>query len=217
MRLPLTQELLLIALDDKSGKRRKTETIDYGLAGAALVDLALRGRLTVQDSRIIVVSHAPTGDQVLDGVLARIAGDKPRKTKPWVGKLYRGMNRRVAAQLVAAEIVREEQQHILGFIPVTRHPAADDRPESEIRTRLNAAVLGRVEPDERTAGLVALIGATELVGVAFPGQRPRDLKARIKEISAGSWGSEAVRRAISDIRSATTAAIAAGAVAAGGN
>lgn len=65
MSLPLTQELMLIALDEESGKRSKTDTIDYGLAGAALIELTLAGRVDVVAKKLRVVDSTPLGLDVV--------------------------------------------------------------------------------------------------------------------------------------------------------
>lgn len=213
MSLPLTQELLLIALDEETGKRSKTDTIDYGLAGAALIEMAMAGKVDVIDKKIQVLDPTPGGDPVIDELLAEAAA-KPRKPDAFIMKYYRKMSQKVGQQLAAAGILSEETKHHLGFIPSQRYVEADGGAEAEIRARLNAAVLRGAQPDDRTAALVALIHATELTKQAFPGQSPRALKPRIKELAEGDWGADAVRRAVSDVRAAVIAGIAAATVAA---
>jgi hypothetical protein len=48
--------------------------LPFGLAAAALVDLALRGHLRLQDETIAVVDAAVAGNPVLDDAKALIAG-----------------------------------------------------------------------------------------------------------------------------------------------
>lgn len=175
MNLPLTQELLLIALDDESGKKTKSDTIDYGLAGAAVADLALLGRVDLADGRVTVVDPSPTGDPVIDELLAA-ASEKNRKAKSFIAKYYRRMSKKVAEQLIEAGIVTRDTPHYLGFIPSDRFHATQSSPEREIRMRPNAAVLQKIPVDPRTAALVALVDATELHKQAFPDVPKREIK-----------------------------------------
>ncbi|WP_106849845.1 GPP34 family phosphoprotein [Blastococcus sp. Marseille-P5729] len=212
MSLPLTQELLLIALDDESGKKHKSDTIDYGLAGAVVAELALLGRVDLTDGQVTVVDPSPTGDPVIDELLAA-AGEKRRKTKSFVTKYGRKMSAKVAEQLIDAGIVTEGRRHFFGIIPSSRHHPTQASPEREIRTRLNAVVLQQMPADPRTAALVALIEATELHKQAFPDADKRDVKERMKAIAASDASGRAVRKAIDDVRSAIITAVTVSAVA----
>src|SRR5438046_2234502 len=90
---------LLLALDDQTGRvfSRAVPSIPAGLAGACLLDLAVRERVALREAsaagpawwqrltsgprRLVAVDPTPTGDPLLDDVLASIAATyKPRST-----------------------------------------------------------------------------------------------------------------------------------------
>ena len=74
----LAEELLLLAYDDESGKATGSQIgLDLGMAAAVLVELALAGRVAYVDGTILVRDATPTGNEILDGVLARVAADTP--------------------------------------------------------------------------------------------------------------------------------------------
>lgn len=204
MTLTLPEELLLVALDDDKGSVHSSEAIDVGLAGARLLELTLAGRLEIEDKRIVVRDASPTGDADLDDALELIsASSKARKPDHWVGKLKKGARDATLARLVDRGLVRPEEQKVLGVIPVTRHPAVDDRLEREIRGRVRQVLVHGAEPSERTGALVSLLHACDLVDDAVPKEDKRDAKRRAKEIAKG----EQVGKAVSTSVMATQAAV----------
>ena len=56
---------------------------DLALAGAILMELALAGRIDTDLDRLVVVQQRPTGDALLDGVLARLATGAAERTSRW--------------------------------------------------------------------------------------------------------------------------------------
>ena len=65
----IPEELLLLALDPATGTTAQPQSLDLGLAGAQLVELALAGRIAPDGDRIAVVVPRPTGDPTLDCAL----------------------------------------------------------------------------------------------------------------------------------------------------
>ena len=63
--LSLSEELLLLALDDQRGtvSMNAATTLDTGLAGAQLLDLALAKPLVIQDKLIIAVDGPALDDE----------------------------------------------------------------------------------------------------------------------------------------------------------
>ena len=66
--LNLAEELLVLALDDSNGKVHSSAaaSLEFGLAGAILMDLGLAGKLSFEQERLEVVDAAPVGDSILD-------------------------------------------------------------------------------------------------------------------------------------------------------
>jgi hypothetical protein len=54
------------------------------MAGAHLMDLALAGRVRLEDDVVVVADGRPTGDGPLDATLSEIAGEEPRSPKDWI-------------------------------------------------------------------------------------------------------------------------------------
>src|SRR5438105_12939830 len=73
--LSFVEEITLLLLDDTQGRfvDLPLSASDVVVAGAALMDLALANRIDSDLERLTVVDTKPTGDDILDDALARIA------------------------------------------------------------------------------------------------------------------------------------------------
>jgi hypothetical protein len=207
----LADELLLLAYDDAGAAQISSPQLDYGLAGAVLIELALNARIVVEDNRVVVVDPTPLGHPRLDEALTQIAAD-PKRRKPthWVDRLSKRLRDRVLDGLTTAGVLRREDDTVLWVFPRTRYPAphgAEPPVETEVRQRLVAAVRadGPVEP--RTAALCALVRAVKYERHVFH-ELPRErMVARLTEISAGDWAAAAVKKAIEEVEAAVLTAI----------
>ena len=198
----LAQELLLIAIDDAGRTRGGSTELDCGIAGAALSELSLAGRIGVVDGRVRVTDSAPTGDPESDAALARIAGEtKARKPDWWVDKLRHGQRNRLLARLVEGGVLRMERQDVLWLFSLRRYFAIDPRVTSVTRLRLEHVVVRGGHPDARTAALVTLLHACGLTRRAFPELDGKQLKTRMGELGDGQWVGAAVRKAIDSLQS----------------
>jgi Golgi phosphoprotein 3 (GPP34) len=184
----VADELMLLAITEKGDVATSTWLrLDNGVAGAHLMDLALAGRVRLDDEVLVVADVRPTGDGPLDATLSEIAGDEPRSPKEWIGRLAKAEpHKAVVASLRERGVLREERSKVLGIFNRTRDLEADPEPEREVRARLRAALVQGGALDARTASLASLVSATELVGEAFPD--PEDRKAakrRLEELKEG--------------------------------
>jgi hypothetical protein len=210
----IPQELALLAYDEE-GKHASTTSLDLGLAGAVLLELALAGRVAVENGKVVAQDAAPTGDAIADAALQRIARDgRQRKPQAWVQKLRKGLRSQVLGSLVDAGVMQRREDKVLGLFPTDRFPPQNPSAENEVRARLDDAVLHGVTPDPRTAALVSLIRASGLRKAAFPGASRRSVDARMKTISEGEWAGEAVRQAVQAVYAGIAAAGAVAAAAA---
>ncbi|MEU8069319.1 GPP34 family phosphoprotein [Micromonospora sp. NPDC049151] len=214
--LLLTDELVLLAYDDDGVNRLGSPHLGYGLAGAVLLELALAGRVEVADKRLVVTDPAPTGVPLLDEALATVGTGRARKPKDWIGKLARGLPDRVLGGLVDAGVLRRESGKVLLVFPRTRYPSptgAQPPAETAARQRMAAALTTDGPVDARTAALLTLTRAVGLDRKIFRELPRQRVKARIEEIAAGDWASDAARKAIEEMQAAllvaSTAAVAA--------
>ncbi len=213
--MSLGEALTLIALDDERGTvgMSAASTLPHGLAGAALLDLALRGRITFADKTVHVADATPTGDDILDDALAAIAAARrPRSAQRWVGDLQRSIpdhRDRLLARLVERGMLRREEDRVLGIIPRQRYPEANHAAESVLKARLRTIALDGATPDAADALLLSLVHACRLDGALFTRDERKAAKRRVQEITRGEVVGKAVADATASVEAGVTAAIVA--------
>ncbi|EXG79627.1 GOLPH3/VPS74 family protein [Cryptosporangium arvum] len=213
--LPLPDELLLLAFDDAAGKPLvSTTTLDLGLAGAVLVELALAGRIAVEGKKVRVVDPSPVDDPVAEAALDRIrASGKERDPRTWLTPLTKGLRNRILDRLVETGVVEREESRVLGLFRTVRYPALNPAPETAAHGRLDAAIRHNDLSGRHTAALASLVHAIDLGPKLFPDLPAKEVKARLTQISEGDWAAKAIKDAIQAIQvalmAATTAAVTA--------
>lgn len=210
MSVTLGEEVMLLSLDDESGVAKERQSAGWAVAGGTLLELVMAGRVSVDGGRITVTGTASTGTGLLDEQLGLIAAWAARRSKPpkvteWLTRDQSKAVRATIESLRARGLVSEEQHKVLGVFPVRRFPEADGATERELRDRLSRLVLNGEEPDDRSAGLIALIHAAKLHRLAFPDLPQGKVSPRMEEIAEGQWAGESVRTAIRNLQAAMVA------------
>ncbi|WBQ07072.1 GOLPH3/VPS74 family protein [Kribbella sp. CA-293567] len=212
----IAEDLALLLYDDESGKPiAGSPGLDYALGGAVLIELTLLGKVDiagpgeqVKEGRLKVLDTTPTGDAVLDERLAFLAGKPGSKPKDLMGKLSKKLRDQLLVRLAERGVLEADQGKVLGLFPVTRWPAKDARHEAEVRTGLENVLKLGTQPDERTASLIALLSALNVVPkVVTDAVDKKALKQRAKEIAESDWAASAVRKAVQEMQAAVTASI----------
>jgi hypothetical protein len=217
--LYLHEAVLLLALDDERGTVHGAgDSYRYAMAGGILAELLLTGRISIDpDRRELVTPRDPRSfhDPILDEALLSIQeAGRRRRLRDWVSKLARTRNlhERVATVLCRRGILEQVEGRILFFFPTKRYPTRDPIPEYSVVDNLRNAILGEApKVDDRTALLVALADAADLLAVRISRHELRAHKQRISELHEFSDVGPAVRDAIRAVRGAVAAAAAAGA------
>src|SRR5262249_900115 len=140
----LAEELLLLAYDDESGRATGSQIgLDLGMAAAVLVELALAGRVAYVDGAIVVKNTTPTGQSIIDEILAEVAADTRHTPASWMQRLRHGLRDRVLADLCARGIMCDiDETAMEGYVHLHRYPTIDGSVEAEIRDRLTKALTG---------------------------------------------------------------------------
>ena len=220
----LATDVLLLALDDERGTVLPQAAIglDYGLAGAIVMELALRGRIRVNADTVSDAGPA-TDDALLDDALRTIAVTPGKDLSHWVWHLSRdlgGLRQRPLDRLVAQGTLEKREKRVLLLFHQNVYPERDARVEHDIRTRVDGALLYGQTPDAQTACLIHLAAACRITDVIYPRDRHTAIKARIDELGdAGTAGANAVAGLVAQaetqaVTAATMAAITASTIAA---
>lgn len=218
MELTIVEEFLLLALDDKKGKfMLDTLSLNYGLAGAILFELALQENIRIENKRLYTESGASRQkNQVLNTVIQFMQHEKKaRKIKYWVQHLGRKsyvLRKRFLQDLIEKGLIRHERKRFL-FIPYHRYPAVNDKPENALRLRLRKIILEGVETDVRSVMLISLLRSCKLTRTLFVSRKEyRQATKRIKQITRDFEVTEAVSQVLREIQTAVMASVASASV-----
>jgi hypothetical protein len=212
MNRTLAEEYLLLALDDSSGKPLVDSTkLHAAIAGAAVVELTLDGALEIaqQDGDVKKGRLRRTGanspsDPLLREILDKAHGRKPKDAVSHIGvSAWRNragdLKDQLLLSMASQGVLREEKAKVLGIFPTTAWLPQDPSVEARIRARVHAALTGVGTPEPRTAALVSLLSATDIVHKVFPGEDKRAIRSRAKEISDSDWAGPAVKKSIDEM------------------
>jgi hypothetical protein len=193
----LADELVLLAYRGDTGRSTVSQiALDLGLAAAILLELVLRGRITV-DGGVLVADPADTGEPVLDEMLSRIRADVPRSAASWVQRLRHNLRELVLSGLVQRGVVRDQPEAALDHIPLHRYPTVDSTLQQRARARLLDVIVRRAVPDERTAALATLVAHVRMTPtLGLTGGAVADAHRRLEEVAAGFTGEENVAVAL---------------------
>ncbi|MDD4615627.1 MAG: GPP34 family phosphoprotein [Alphaproteobacteria bacterium] len=150
--LTLLEELLLLALDEKTGDFYPVDTIALHRAAAStlLMDLSLRNRIDYDLRDMFVVDPTPTGDELLDPVIKLMAQAPvltPHSAIYWLGKLSDE-----GADIIKKGLARLEKRGIISrpcvgmfwMFGFGSRPVVDAQKIGEVR----AALMESIQPDK---------------------------------------------------------------------
>jgi Golgi phosphoprotein 3 len=210
--LTLPEELLLLAFDDDHGNVLADARIslDFGLAGASLMEMTLAGTLRIEDGKAVVVD---SGDPDESGPFEAIRNqlrEKPGKNiRYWVDHLprkLRDLRRQLLDDLVARGTLAHRESRVLFIFSVQRYPELDAQPERDIRARIDAVLLHGNAADARTAMLIQLAGACRLLNTMYPRDQRKRVHARVKALETMPVAEDVDAATRAAVSAATTAA-----------
>lgn len=206
--LTLAEQLLLLALDDDTGKLRSLpdRALDYALAGAIIADLTRAGRVEVKNNTLIILDSTPVDSKPEDiglldlqqasansltGALAHLSGDA------------NGLRKRVIEQLVQKGVLRRENKEILWVFHYNRYPLADPTSENAVRQRLRKCI--RNENHSLTSlehVMISLVHVCQLEYLLLTEAERETYRARITEICEHDRIGRAVMASLNEIQKA---------------
>lgn len=167
--LTLPEELILLVLDDEDGTMLPVpqRTLDFALAGAVLMDLALRNRVDSDPERIWISDSSPTGEPVLDNALAQVAEARGEtlSAESWLQAIAQEPGKvqdEALARLVERGILRQEERRFLWVFDTRRYPVVDDKEEREVKLRIMGVLFSEEIPDPRDVAMICLVDACNL-------------------------------------------------------
>ena len=189
-KLSLSEELLLITLDDESGKLLdsiKPFSFDIAIAASLIMELTLKGKLDTDARKLFVVSSEETGDAILDQALAIIVAEKnPQSTSDWLKRFAHygdTLSDKVIESLVNKGVVQLVEKRLLWVLKTRAYPATSGIEESEVRSRIMQLLNNDEIPNPSDALLIGLLRATGIMNRLLSSTELVRLQNRIDQIA----------------------------------
>ena len=205
--LTLAEDIILLLLDDDSGKLASIDlmTLNYAMAGAVLMDLALRNKIDTDLESLIVADSTPTGLQMLDTYLDKISGEnKENNTRYWLTELSNYGEDIVDSalnMLVEKKILKTEEKKILWVIGTRVYPMVDDKEEKEVKRRIVDLLMSDEIPTPQDVVLVSLIDTCSLFSTILSEKEVQRLSTRIEQIRKLDLIGQEVTKVLERLRS----------------
>ena len=211
--LTFPEEIVLLSLDDKSGKFVDLPPLamDQALAGAALLELAFQNRIDTDLTHLTLVNAKPTGEGMLDPLLEKIVEAKDKKdAKYWVGVFSaegEKLREKTLDRLVQRGIIKREEKRFLWVIPGRRYPMVNNQEEQEVRKRIQSVIAEGEVPGPRDVVLISLSSACQLLRSVFSDADLLKYSARIAEVSKIDLIGRAVSKSVAEVQEAVMRAV----------
>ena len=187
--ISLIEEFLLLTLEDGGGEFDSLPEIylNCGIAGAVLMDLALRGRIDSDLDGVFAVNAAATGDKILDHALADIVNE-PRRlgAQHWIKHLAHNahaMRRSALSALCARGILRQSDHAFLWVLKERRYPLVEGQKRLEAKRRILALLYNDDIPTPADAALTSLADASFVFERILTPKELERVRPRIRQIA----------------------------------
>lgn len=205
--LTLAEDIILLLLDDDTGKLASIDlmTLNYAMAGAVLMDLALRNKIDNDLESLIVADSTPTGLQMLDTYLDKISSEnKENNTRYWLTELSNYGEDIVDSalnMLVEKKILKTEEKKILWVIGTRVYPMIDDKEEKEVKRRIVDLLMSDEIPTPQDVVLVSLMDTCSLFTTILSSKEVERLSSRIEQIRKLDLIGQEVTKVLERLRS----------------
>ncbi len=201
--LGFVEEIVLLQLGDTRGGAADPPSVtQIVLAGAALMELALRDRVDADIERLFVVDPTPTGDDILDDVLRHLAAAGTEFSAvaaiEWIASQAAGYQGRVLERLVAQGLLREENGQLARILESAS--AVKDSEQREVKARLRQILLTDEIPEPRAVVLICLIEACGLLHLLLDPDEIAKTATRVEQLTRLDLIGHAVTQAVAEIR-----------------
>lgn len=202
--LRFAEEIILLLLDE-DGRFSATDhpTVDLALAGGVLMDLALEARIDTDVRKLVLLDAEPTGDALLDPVLADIAAaERTHDARYWVDQVRRRADEirdAAIARLVEQGLLRRRAGQILRVFRPRQSPVVDDTANREVRQRITTLLFGDDIPGPRDVVIICLCDVCGLFRSLLTADELDRVYQRIEQIGKMDLIGQAVMALVADV------------------
>ena len=176
--LDLTEELILVLLNEESGYFHQVPGwhLNCAMAGAALAELSLQGRIDTDVESLILLDKTPTGKPILDLALQQITSEpEPRSAQYWVERLAPRAEMMIdlaLEQLVRLGILEHHDGEFWSLTAAARHSdffagSDEDTAVQFIKTRIGRSILLGEIPSPRDVIVIGLAQTCDVLRFIF--------------------------------------------------
>ncbi|MCD8483529.1 MAG: GPP34 family phosphoprotein [Verrucomicrobia bacterium] len=209
MALTFTEELLLLVLDDETGKIRPLAdfAMEYALAGAQLAQMWFAGLVHIEKETVQIAQgnfgESPLEEKLLAGI-SKLERNDLDSTLSFLAHHASEIERNGLQQLVRKGILRECESRFLWVFATRRYPVMDGRSEEEVIQRIRQRVM---DPDSTKRChsdliLIALMDVCQLSYLVFSAHELEHYQPRIKELAQRDAIGKTMAAIVEQIRNA---------------
>lgn len=209
MELNLIEKFVLLTLDPKKGKFLiDSLSLNYGIAGAILLEMSELNIINVEKKKLILIDAAFKNDKIIDGSIKLIGNSKKnRNIKYWINKIGNnslGFKKLILDDLYHKGILKiEKSSYIWGLFNSYRYPIMNIKPIDEQKNKLKRIVLENEKPDLECLLLLSLMNSCKLTRILFISKKEnKAANKRIKELTKNIEISNSVSQALKEIQTA---------------
>lgn len=212
--LHLYEEILLLALKDKTGSTHFGINYQFALAGAVVAELLLAKKISIQHEKkkkfVVATTTKTMGDPILDEALAKLRKARRREqVRTWVHRIANlpRLKNKAAESLVRKGVLRLEESKVLLIFTRRLYPEINPKPERALLSRMEDAIFtDKQELDPHTLVLISICESTGMLKPLFDRKKLKARKGRIKEIVSGNLVGQATKEAVEAMQAAVMVA-----------
>jgi Golgi phosphoprotein 3 len=214
------EKFLLMAHHPEKGRFMISPmVIQYGIAGAILLDMTLEERIDISDKKVILKPARVSADPMINEVIILMSqSPKSRKADHWVRKLAmrnKGYKWQILNSLADKRIVRIEEKKFVGLIPYRKSYLIESYTRINIVRHLKSELLAYTrEPSLSSMAIAGLIEACRMQRILSDDREElRTIKTQLKKAIRDSPVSDVVSQTIRQVQAAIIASVTAAIIA----
>lgn len=207
MKLNVTESLILLGLDDQTGKFRSmpNQAFAYALTGAVIAELELKGYIALSERLVEVISNeqAPVEKELelALGLLPNLAHPNLQNVIASLAANAGEFKRLVLERLVSHEILRKDEEDFLWVFHSERYETLDLTNELAVRDRLRHVILDVARnPTPEESVLVALMDVCRLDGLLLSHAEIEHAEERIRSIATHDSIGNMIQETVVDLQ-----------------